>query len=153
MCLKELLQSYIHYYYIVTLFIYYIIYITNFFTLFIYIVILPFTPLLCKGVNGVSEHTEMLSHILKTAKREQRCITIALLDLKNAFGEMHHNLIVIILASLQFHHVPAELIQLFKSSYENNYVVVSIKKLQIPSEWSAGYYRATQAPHCSLICA
>ena len=70
----------------------------------------------CKGVNGVSEHTEMLAHILKTAKREQRCITIALLDLKNAFGEIHHNLIA---ASLQFHHVPAELIQLFKSSYEN----------------------------------
>ena len=71
----------------------------------------------------MSEHTEMLSHILKTAKREQRCITIALLDLKNAFGEIHHNLIA---ASLQFHHVPAELIQLFKSSYENNYIVVSM---------------------------
>ena len=47
-------------------------------------------------------------------------IAIALLDLKNAFGEIHHNLIA---ASLQFHHVPTELIQLFKSSYANNYIV------------------------------
>ncbi len=27
-----------------------------------------------KGVDGVTEHTEMLAHILNTAKREQRSI-------------------------------------------------------------------------------
>ena len=37
-----------------------------------------------RGVDGVVEHTEMLSHAVRTAKREQRCITVALLDLKNA---------------------------------------------------------------------
>src|SRR5271165_2952493 len=37
---------------------------------------------------------------------------------------MHLAKYIIIL--LQFHHVPAELIQLFKSSYENNYIVVSM---------------------------
>ena len=65
----------------------------------------------------------MLAHIMKTAKREQRSITIALLDLKNAFGEVHHNLIA---SSLRFHHVPNELIQLFKSSYKDNYVAVAL---------------------------
>ena len=40
-----------------------------------------------KGVDGVTEHTEMLAHILNTAKREQRSIAVALLDLRNAFGE------------------------------------------------------------------
>jgi len=36
-----------------------------------------------KGVDGVTEHTEMLSHIIKDSKRNQRSIAIALLDLKN----------------------------------------------------------------------
>ena len=98
----------------------------------------------CKGVDGVSERTEMRSHILKTAKREQRCITIALLDLKNAFGEVHHALLE---ASLQFHHVPAELIQLFKSSFENNYIVVSMdQKTTDPILVERGVL------HCSLTC-
>ena len=77
----------------------------------------------CSGVDGVSEHTEMLAHLIKTAKREQRSITTALLDLKNAFGEIHHGLIA---ASLRFHHVPDGLINLFKSSYDNNFIVVSM---------------------------
>jgi len=76
-----------------------------------------------KGIDGVSEHTEMLAHLLKTAKREQRSITIALLDLKNAFGEVHHNLIA---AALRFHYVPAQFVELFKSTYENNFIVVAM---------------------------
>ena len=35
-----------------------------------------------KGVDGVTEHTEMLAHILNTAKREQRSITVALQSFK-----------------------------------------------------------------------
>ena len=77
-----------------------------------------------KGADGVTEHTEMLSHILKTAKKEQRSITVALLDLRNAFGEVHHNLIS---AALRFLHVPPELIQMLQNIYSNNFIVVSME--------------------------
>ena len=76
-----------------------------------------------KGVDGVTEHTELLSHLLNTAKREQRSITVALLDLKNAFGEVHHELIA---TALRYHHVPTELIQLFWSTYRDNCIVVAL---------------------------
>ena len=76
-----------------------------------------------KGVDGVTEHTEMLAHILKTAKQEQRSVTVALLDLRNAFGEVNHNLIA---AALKFHHAPLDFIQMFQSIYENNFIVVSM---------------------------
>ena len=65
----------------------------------------------------------MLAHILKTAKQEQRSVTVALLDLRNAFGEVHHNLIA---ASLRYHHAPLDYIQMFQSIYENNFIVVSM---------------------------
>jgi hypothetical protein len=76
-----------------------------------------------KGVDGVTEHTELLSHLLNTAKRDQRSITVALLDLKNAFGEVHHELIA---TALRYHHVPTELIQLFWSTYRDNCIVVAL---------------------------
>ena len=65
----------------------------------------------------------MLSHILNTAKREQRSVTVALLDLRNAFGEVDHNLIA---ATVKFHHAPLDCIQLFQSIYENNCIAVSM---------------------------
>ena len=55
----------------------------------------------------------MLSNLISTAKREQRSITIALMDLRNAFGEVHHKLIA---EALKFHHVPVELIDIFQST-------------------------------------
>ena len=66
----------------------------------------------------------MLLHILKTAMQEQCSITVALLDLRNAFGEVHHNLIS---AVLRFHHAPPELIQMLQNIYSNNFIVVSME--------------------------
>ena len=76
-----------------------------------------------RGVDGVTEHTELLAHIINDARRVQRSITVALLDLKNAFGEVHHNLIV---GALHYHHVPSELVHLFQNIYGNNYVTVAV---------------------------
>ena len=45
------------------------------------------------GTDGVSDHTEMLTHAIKDAKRHSRSLVVTLLDLKNAFGEVDHNLI------------------------------------------------------------
>ena len=55
------------------------------------------------GVSGVQEHTSMMGHIINKARLKQRSVVITLLDLKNAFGEVHHNLIKSVLS---YHHIP-----------------------------------------------
>ena len=70
----------------------------------------------------------MLGHIIKDAKRNQRSIVITLLDLKNAFGEIHHNLIV---TAIRYHHLPQEFVDIFRSIYENNFITVAVR-----SEWT-----------------
>ena len=71
----------------------------------------------------------MLAHILNTAKREQRSVTVALLDLRKRFGEVDHNLIA---ASLRYHHAPLNYIQMFQSIYENNFIIVSMANKATP---------------------
>ena len=58
-----------------------------------------FTP----KVSGVLEHTSVMAHIINKARIKQRSVVITLLDLKNAFGEVHHNLISEVLC---YYHVP-----------------------------------------------
>ena len=48
-----------------------------------------FTP----GMTGTFEHTAQLAHLIRQAKKQQRSLIVTLLDLKNAFGEVHHRLI------------------------------------------------------------
>jgi len=45
------------------------------------------------GVNGVTEHIQVLRYLLKHQKAKKSAIFVILLDLKNAFGEVHHSLI------------------------------------------------------------
>ena len=78
-----------------------------------------------RGIDGVTEHTELLGHILHDAKKKQRSITVTLLDQRNAFGSIHHNLI---LFALRYHHVPHELLELFSSIYSDSYVTVAVEK-------------------------
>jgi hypothetical protein len=59
---------------------------------------------------------------MRDAKRHQRCLIVSLLDLRNAFGEIHHGLIKF---ALEHHHVPADLIAVFCSIYDNFKVTVS----------------------------
>ena len=58
-----------------------------------------FTPKL----SGTLEHTAQMVHIINNAHLKQRSLIITLLDLKNAFGEVHHNLISEV---LKYHHIP-----------------------------------------------
>ena len=44
-----------------------------------------------------------MARIINTARTKQRSLIITLLDLKNAFGEVHHNLITSV---LDYHHIP-----------------------------------------------
>ena len=61
------------------------------------------------GINGVTEHLELIDYHLKHQKSLKRKIYIVFLNLKNAFGEVHHSLIRF---SLEHHHVPHEIIDL-----------------------------------------
>ena len=69
-----------------------------------------FTP----GMTGSC--TAQLAHIIRQAKKKQRSLVATLLYLKNAFGEVHHNLIPLV---LDYHHVPPELIEYIMSLYKD----------------------------------
>ena len=44
-------------------------------------------------ILGTVEHTVQMGHVINQARVKQRSLVVTLLDLKNAFGEVHHNLI------------------------------------------------------------
>ena len=69
-----------------------------------------FTPKL----SGTLEHTAQLAHIINKAPVKQRSLIITLLDLKNAFDEVHHNLIYEV---LEYHHIPDHIRNLVSSLY------------------------------------
>ena len=84
-----------------------------------------FTP----NVAGTVEHTAHMAHIINTARIKQRSLVITLLDLKNAFGELHHNLIYKI---LQYHHIPDPINELIRSLYTNFQTSIITEKFSIP---------------------
>ena len=55
-----------------------------------------------------------MAHIINQARTKQRSLVITLLYLKNAFGEVHHNLIQCVLS---YHHIPDHINILIKSLY------------------------------------
>ena len=69
-----------------------------------------FTP----NLSGTMEHTAQMANIINKARIKQRSLVITLLDLKNAFGEVHHNLIQSVLG---YHHIPNHMNNLIKSLY------------------------------------
>ena len=69
-----------------------------------------FTP----GLSGTFEHTAQMADIINKARTKQRSLVITLLDLKNAFGEVHHNLIQ---TALDYHHISDHIKSLVKSLY------------------------------------
>ena len=60
---------------------------------------------------------------MRDSKKHSRGLVVTLLDLKNAFGEVNHNLIR---TALAFHHVPDSFVQLFNSIYSEASTSVSI---------------------------
>src|SRR6218665_99195 len=80
-------------------------------------------------VDGVTEHTELLSQIILDAKMKSRGLIVTLLDLKNAFGEVHHDLIR---ASLNYHHLSSICTSIFNSIYHGSLTFVAVK-----NEWTS----------------
>ena len=69
-----------------------------------------FTPKL----SGTLEHTAQMAHIINKARTKQQSVVITLLDLKNAFGEVHQNLIHEVLG---YHHIPDHIENIIRSLY------------------------------------
>ena len=65
-------------------------------------------------LSGTLEHTAQMAHIINQARLKKRSLVISLLDLKNAFGEFHHNLIQEVLT---YHHIPEHIKCLIQSLY------------------------------------
>ena len=57
-----------------------------------------------------------MAYIIRKAKLKQKPLVITLLDLKNAFGEVHHNLIPEV---LQYHHIPLHMQTIIRDLYSN----------------------------------
>ena len=68
-----------------------------------------FTP----HISGTFEHTTQIAYIINQARIRQRSLIITLLDLKNAFGELHRNLIKSVFG---FHHIPDHIQLIIKAS-------------------------------------
>ena len=69
-----------------------------------------FTP----GLSGTFEHTAQMVAIINKTRTKQRSLVITLLELKNALGDVHHNLIQ---TALDYHHIPDHIKSLVKSLY------------------------------------
>jgi hypothetical protein len=73
--------------------------------------------------NGVTEHTAILSHLIEEGKRHQRSLVVTLLDLRNAFGEVSHDLVT---KSLELHQIPSHIINLVSDIYSKAKVAISV---------------------------
>ena len=80
-------------------------------------------------LSGTYEHTAQMSHIINKARIKQRSVVITLLDLKNAFGEVHHNLIP---AVLKYHHIPHHIQQLINGLYSDFYTSIVSQHFTTP---------------------
>ena len=63
-------------------------------------------------LTGTFEHTAQMANVINTARIKQKSLVITLLDLKHAFGEVHHNLIPSV---LRYHQVPDHIQMLIRS--------------------------------------
>ena len=79
------------------------------------------------GVPGCTEHHIKLLSMLNKARRKHRSLCVCWLDLANAFGSVHHNLIRF---SFQHYHAPPEMVDMVSSLYEDLIGVVSTKSWQ-----------------------
>ena len=66
------------------------------------------------NISGTFEHTAQMANVINTTRIKQKSLVISLLDIKNAFGGVHHNLIPDV---LMYHHIPDHIQLLVRSIY------------------------------------
>ena len=65
-------------------------------------------------ISGTLEHTSQMANAINKARNKQRSLIITLLDLKNAFGEVHH---ILIFEVLMYHNIPNYIRNLIRNLY------------------------------------
>ena len=73
------------------------------------------------GMSGTLEHIAEMSDIINHSRKQQRSVTITLIDLKNAFGEVHHSLIQSVLLD---HYILDEINCIVKILYSDFHISV-----------------------------
>ena len=63
------------------------------------------------GMSGIFEEIGEMSHIINHSRKQQRSVTITLIDPENTFGEVHHSLNQSV---LRYHHIADEINCIFK---------------------------------------
>ena len=72
-------------------------------------------------MSGTYQHIANLSYLIDHARKKQKNLTITLIDLRIAFGEVHHNLIDTI---FEYHHVDQQARDIVKLLYRDFYTSV-----------------------------
>ena len=83
---------------------------------------LPVTP-------GVTEHQAKLAAIISAARKSKRSLSVARLDIANAYGSVHHSLIQFV---LQHCHAPPEFCHLLQSWYSGLSATISTQAWDTP---------------------
>ena len=86
---------------------------------------------LLHGVAGCIEHTATHWEMLQNAKKAERQLVIAWLDLENAYGSVRHMLTQF---TLRWYHVPDEMLELLFRYYETIFLRV------VTDEWSSKWF-------------
>ena len=84
-----------------------------------------FTP----NLSGTLEHTAQMANIINKARIKQRSLVITLLDLKNTFGEVHHNLVTSV---LDYHHITEHIKLIVESLYTNFQTSIITSEFRTP---------------------
>jgi len=68
-----------------------------------------------------------MSHVIDKARMKQLSLLVTLLDLKNAFVEVHHNLIKSVLS---YHQIPSHVLALISKLYLDYKASIIIEEFQ-----------------------
>ena len=101
------------------------------------------------GISGTIEHIETLTYMINHARRYQRNLVLTLLNLKNAFGELDHNLITSV---LHYHHVPDHIRPLIGSFYTNYTISVETNDFKTNPMLKKVFYKEIVSVRLFLMC-
>ena len=91
------------------------------------------------GVPGCTEHHLKLLSIIREARRKHKSLSVCWLDLANAFGSVHHDLIRF---SLSHYHAPQIMVSTISNLYKDLICVVSTKSWTTnPIQLQTGVYQ------------
>ena len=66
-------------------------------------------------LTGTFDHTAQMANVINTARIKQKSLVITVLDVKNAFVEVHN----LTPSVLRYHHIPDHIQMLIRSLYSN----------------------------------